>query len=448
MAEFSRKLPQREFEKKHKSKIVGPYKLGKTLGKGTFSKVKLGTQIYTNEKVAIKILKPFEAENWKTIEREIEVLRRLTHPNIIRLHEVLYTDDDGSAEERILYMILDLAEGGELFDHIIATAKLKEDEARRLFRQAVSALEYMHAHLVVHRDLKPENLLLDKDKNIKINDFGLSNFINPGVPLKTFCGSPIYAAPEIVSKKKYEGTGVDVWSLGIILFTMTTGHMPWKLNDNEVENMSDMLKGRFTLPASVTVSPECMDLMKRMIVSDPKKRATLQEVRMHKWTSIGYDNPPPCLLEAELPVAMPDEAVIKKMVSMGHTVKDVKTALSSPEKNHLVTIYHTISKQISDAGPSAPQLTRASTASYSPRLGGLSSADRGIAGGKSKLSQSLGAEATGRRSMAMAYLDEEDHKPRGQVRRTSLGRGSEAPTAEDLGEDKKGFFKNLFKSKK
>jgi serine/threonine protein kinase len=228
---------------------VGSYKLLHLLGKGSFCKVKLATHIVSGQQFAVKIIKAMNLVKWSDVEREIMVLRRLNHPNIIKLHQVLYEDEHRAAHifsvhsgplanlhPRKLYMVVELAEAGELFDYIIKKNHLPEEEARKYFRQILGGLEYMHAQLVVHRDLKPENIVLDVHHNIKINDFGLSNFINPGVRLKNFCGSPVYAAPEIIRKKSYDGPTADIWSLGVMLFTMVTGHLPWKPSNSSPEN--------------------------------------------------------------------------------------------------------------------------------------------------------------------------------------------------------------------
>jgi len=257
---------------------------------------------------------------------------------------------------------MELAEGGELFDHILHYNHFKESRARTYFRQIVSGLEYMHAHLVVHRDLKPENILLDSKLNVKINDFGLSSFISPGVRMSTFCGSPIYAPPEIVLRRSYDGPLVDVWSIGVILFTMVTGHLPWKLRGNRIENLEDMLQGRFDIPPSVKLTPDCVDLLKRMLVPDPKKRASLDEIRMHKWVLEGHSEPPPRLLEVYPAVQSVDEGILRQMEKLGFVAKKVKDVVLANETSPTLTTYHTLLLQKHPPGPSSPALVRTAEA--------------------------------------------------------------------------------------
>lgn len=204
----------------------------------------------------------------------------------------------------------------------MARGRVKEKEARKFFRQIVSGVEYCHANMVVHRDLKPENLLLDIDGNVKINgisslplpvgcinsvlDFGFSNLIKPGKLFSTFCGSPIYAPPEIILEKEYLGPGVDIWSMGVILYALVNGQLPWRLGKNGkiigicifhhsvieliIKDIDKLLAGQYECSASANLSKGVKDLMSRMIVADPKKRATLAEVRTHPWICEGYPN--------------------------------------------------------------------------------------------------------------------------------------------------------------
>lgn len=190
----------------HKSKSIGQYILGKTIGEGTFGKVKLGTHNLTSEKVAVKILEKDRIKDVADIERvarEIHILKLIRHPNIIQLYEIIETPKQ-------LFLIMEYASGGELFDYIVEHTRVPEIEACKFFQQIISGIEYIHKLGVVHRDLKPENLLLDQNKNIKIVDFGLSNTYKNSELLKTACGSPCYAAPEMIAGKQYVGSRVDL----------------------------------------------------------------------------------------------------------------------------------------------------------------------------------------------------------------------------------------------
>uniref|UniRef100_A0A182M0U7 non-specific serine/threonine protein kinase n=1 Tax=Anopheles culicifacies TaxID=139723 RepID=A0A182M0U7_9DIPT len=201
---------------------IGKYKLLKTIGKGNFAKVKLAKHVPTNKEVAIKIIDKTQLNpsSLQKLYREVRIMKMLDHPNIVKLFQVIET-------EKTLYLVMEYASGGEVFDYLVAHGKMKEKEARAKFRQIVSAVQYCHQKRIIHRDLKAENLLLDSEMNIKIADFGFSNEFTPGSKLDTFCGSPPYAAPELFQGRKYDGPEVDVWSLGVILYTLVSGSLPF-----------------------------------------------------------------------------------------------------------------------------------------------------------------------------------------------------------------------------
>ncbi|XP_058009451.1 SNF1-related protein kinase catalytic subunit alpha KIN10 isoform X1 [Hevea brasiliensis] len=252
------------------------YKLGKTLGIGSFGKVKIAEHALTGHKVAIKILNRRKIKNMEMeekVRREIKILRLFMHPHIIRLYEVIETPTD-------IHVVMEYVKSGELFDYIVEKGRLQEDEARNFFQQIISGVEYCHRNMVVHRDLKPENLLLDSKCNVKIADFGLSNIMRDGHFLKTSCGSPNYAAPEVISGKLYAGPEVDVWSCGVILYALLCGTLPF--DDENIPNLFKKIKGGiYTLPSHL--SPGARDLIPRMLVVDPMKRMTIPEIRQHPW---------------------------------------------------------------------------------------------------------------------------------------------------------------------
>eukprot|EP00826_Nyctotherus_ovalis_P005295 TRINITY_DN11192_c0_g1_i11.p1 TRINITY_DN11192_c0_g1~~TRINITY_DN11192_c0_g1_i11.p1 ORF type:complete len:218 (-),score=33.04 TRINITY_DN11192_c0_g1_i11:53-706(-) len=195
---------------------IGHYALGKSLGEGTFGKVRVGTHMLTGEKVAVKILEKeriIDIADVERVAREIHILKIIRHANILQLYEIIETTEK-------LYLITEYISGGELYEYIATNKRIEEPEARKFFCQIISGVEYLNKLNIAHRDLKPENLLLDYAKNIKIVDFGLSNTYKEGERLKTSCGSPCYAAPEIVAGKKYNGLQVDIWSTGVILFCL------------------------------------------------------------------------------------------------------------------------------------------------------------------------------------------------------------------------------------
>jgi 5'-AMP-activated protein kinase catalytic alpha subunit len=207
------------------------------------------------------------------VKREIKILRLFMHPHIIRLYEVIEAPAD-------IYVVMEYVKSGELFDYIVEKGRLQEEEARRFFQQIISGVQYCHRNMVVHRDLKPENLLLDNNCDVKIADFGLSNVMRDGHFLKTSCGSPNYAAPEVISGKLYAGPEVDVWSCGVILYALLCGTLPF--DDENIPNLFKKIKGGiYTLPSHL--SGPARDLIPRMLVVDPMKRITIREIREHPW---------------------------------------------------------------------------------------------------------------------------------------------------------------------
>ncbi|KAJ3198974.1 MAP/microtubule affinity-regulating kinase 3, partial [Dinochytrium kinnereticum] len=207
---------------KQKPSAIGYYDLDKAIGEGNFAKVRLATHCLTGEKVAIKIIdkEKLDKVTARKLFREVRIMKLLNHPHIVRLYEVIDTPKD-------LYLIMEYAAGGEIFDYLVAHGRMKEKDARRHFRQIISAVEYCHNLHIIHRDLKAENLLLDASMNVKIADFGFSNQFNPGQRLNTWCGSPPYAAPELFQGKEYSGPEVDIWSLGVVLYVLVCGSLPF-----------------------------------------------------------------------------------------------------------------------------------------------------------------------------------------------------------------------------
>ncbi|KAK3092537.1 hypothetical protein FSP39_004100 [Pinctada imbricata] len=261
---------------------IGKYRLIKTIGKGNFAKVKLAKHVPTGREVAIKIIDKTQLNpsSLQKLFREVRIMKLLDHPNIVKLFEVIET-------EKTLYLVMEYASGGEVFDYLVAHGRMKEKEARAKFRQIVSAVQYCHQKHIVHRDLKAENLLLDSDMNIKIADYGFSNEFVPGNKLDTFCGSPPYAAPELFQGKKYDGPEVDVWSLGVILYTLVSGSLPFD-GQNLKELRERVLRGKYRIP--FYMSTDCENLLKKFLVLNPTKRASLENIMRDKWMNIGYED--------------------------------------------------------------------------------------------------------------------------------------------------------------
>ncbi|KAI6222345.1 Protein kinase domain-containing protein [Aphelenchoides fujianensis] len=253
---------------------VGFYEVDSTIGKGNHAVVKLARHRITKTEVAIKIIdkRQLDPESLKKAYREIQVLKKIRHPHIIRLYQVMESTN-------MIYLVTEYAKKGEMFDYIARRKKLSEDEAREKFWQILSGVDYLHSNGIVHRDLKAENLLLDNDMNIKIADFGFSNFYG-NENLNTFCGSPPYGAPEIFTGKDYVGPEVDVWSLGVVLYVLVCGVLPFE--GCNLQHLRDrVLSGVVRFPYFMTT--ECESLIRRMLTLNPAKRPTIEEIKKHKW---------------------------------------------------------------------------------------------------------------------------------------------------------------------
>lgn len=244
--------------------------------------VKLAKHVITGHEVAIKIIDKtaLNPSSLQKLFREVKIMKQLDHPNIVKLYQVMET-------EQTLYLVLEYASGGEVFDYLVAHGRMKEKEARAKFRQIVSAVQYLHSKNIIHRDLKAENLLLDQDMNIKIADFGFSNTFSLGNKLDTFCGSPPYAAPELFSGKKYDGPEVDVWSLGVILYTLVSGSLPFD-GQNLKELRERVLRGKYRIP--FYMSTDCENLLKKFLVINPQRRSSLDNIMKDRWMNVGYED--------------------------------------------------------------------------------------------------------------------------------------------------------------
>ncbi|XP_055729234.1 MAP/microtubule affinity-regulating kinase 3-like isoform X3 [Salvelinus fontinalis] len=316
---------------------IGNYRLLKTIGKGNFAKVKLARHILTGREVAIKIIDKTQLNptSLQKLFREVRIMKILNHPNIVKLFEVIET-------EKTLYLVMEYASGGEVFDYLVAHGRMKEKEARAKFRQIVSAVQYCHQKHIVHRDLKAENLLLDADMNIKIADFGFSNEFVMGSKLDTFCGSPPYAAPELFQGKKYDGPEVDVWSLGVILYTLVSGSLPFD-GQNLKELRERVLRGKYRIP--FYMSTDCENLLKRFLVLNPAKRGTLEvreegqnQIMKDRWINAG------CEEEEMKPFVEPetditDQKRIDIMVGMGYTREEVTESLTRMKYDEITATY-------------------------------------------------------------------------------------------------------------
>ncbi|KAF3041310.1 Protein kinase [Didymella heteroderae] len=349
------------------SQRLGQYTIVKTLGEGSFGKVKLATHQVSGQKVALKIInrkRLVTRDMAGRIEREIQYLQLLRHPHIIKLYTVITTPTE-------IIMVLEYA-GGELFDYIVNNGRLQEDKARKFFQQIVCAVEYCHRHKIVHRDLKPENLLLDDQYNVKIADFGLSNIMTDGNFLKTSCGSPNYAAPEVISGKLYAGPEVDVWSCGVILYVLLVGRLPF--DDEYIPTLfKKIAAGNYSIPNYL--SPGAVSLIKKMLMVNPVHRITIGEIRMDPWfiTDLpAYLEPPiqeffdtgidpnkaidPKAVAPSQPAPVVQrlhETVVSKLgKTMGYAKHDVQEALARDEPSAIKDAYLIVREnQIMKANP-------------------------------------------------------------------------------------------------
>uniref|UniRef100_A0A673CGL7 non-specific serine/threonine protein kinase n=1 Tax=Sphaeramia orbicularis TaxID=375764 RepID=A0A673CGL7_9TELE len=312
---------------------IGNYRLLKTIGKGNFAKVKLARHTLTGREVAIKIIDKTQL-NPSSLQKVVVLRECRQMSNKVKLFEVIES-------EKTLYLVMEYASGGEVFDYLVAHGRMKEKEARAKFRQIVSAVEYCHQKRIVHRDLKAENLLLDADMNIKIADFGFSNEFTLGSKLDTFCGSPPYAAPELFQGKKYDGPEVDVWSLGVILYTLVSGSLPFD-GQNLKELRERVLRGKYRIP--FYMSTDCENLLKKLLVLNPGKRSSLQQIMEDRWMNAGYDK------EDLKPYSEPEPEFndlkrIELMETMGFPPEEVRTALEGQKYNEATATYLLLGKK-------------------------------------------------------------------------------------------------------
>lgn len=324
---------------------VGFYDIEKTLGKGNFAVVKLARHRVTKTQVAIKIIDKtrLDPSNLEKIYREVQIMKLLNHPHIIKLYQVMETKD-------MLYIVTEFAKNGEMFDHLTSHGHLSESEARNKFWQILSAVEYCHKHHIVHRDLKTENLLLDANMNIKLADFGFGNFYKSGEPLSTWCGSPPYAAPEVFEGKEYEGPHLDIWSLGVVLYVLVCGSLPFD-GPNLPTLRQRVLEGRFRIP--YFMSQDCEMLIRRMLVVDPTKRITIAQIKQHKWMQAD----PSLQQQQTLSFSMHNynsnlgdynEQVLGIMQTLGIDRQRTVESLQNSSYNHFAAIYYLLLERLKE----------------------------------------------------------------------------------------------------
>lgn len=262
-------------EQGHKKK----YELLRTLGKGSFGRVKEAIHLLSGEKIAIKIMEKArikKEDDQDRIRREISILSKVHHANIVQLYEVIETKE-------YYYFVMECAEQGELSAYIENRKKLPEKEACKFFQQLIGAVNYLHKLGCAHRDVKPSNILIDANNDIKLIDFGLGNLYDENEKLKTACGSPCYAAPEIISGEAYDPITIDIWSSGITLYAMLCGHLPF---DDESKSVlyDKILACQFAIPRHL--SPTAADLLSKILVRKVSDRLTIEQIMEHPWFSL------------------------------------------------------------------------------------------------------------------------------------------------------------------
>lgn len=330
---------------KFKNKIgdasLSQFVLSEKLGQGTFGKVRLGTHIATGEKVAVKILeknKIQEQEDKMRIEREIKILKMLRHNNLIQLYSVIQTPSQ-------IYLIMEYSKGKDLFNYIVQNKRISEPEACLFFQQIIDGVTFLHRLKICHRDLKPENLLLE-NKTLKLIDFGLSNLYGKDMMLGTACGSPSYAAPEMLTGNPYNGLKSDIWSCGVCLYAMVCGFLPFE--DPNQENLyRKILEGRYALPSFV--SDNCKDLIRRIMCIDLDSRYTLEDIKNHPW----YKQLTPKINEGLsihhiiLPI---DQDIVDELGKKGFDKKQLRSDIIANKHNHYTTTYYLTVKSRSRQG--------------------------------------------------------------------------------------------------
>nr|ABM66448.1 SOS2-like protein [Brassica juncea] len=266
-----------------KTRKLGKYEVGRTIGEGSFAKVKFARNTDSGENVAIKIMAKSTILKNKMadqVKREISIMKIVRHPNIVRLYEVL-------ASPSKIYIVLEFVTGGELFDRIVHKGRLEESEARKYFQQLIDAIAHCHCKGVYHRDLKPENLLLDTNGNLKVSDFGLSALPQQGVELlRTTCGTPNYAAPEVLNGQGYDGSAADIWSCGVILFVIMAGFLPF--SETDLPSLYRKISAaEFSCPQ--WFSEDVKSLIQRILDPNPKTRIQIQrKLGKHSWFRLNY----------------------------------------------------------------------------------------------------------------------------------------------------------------
>uniref|UniRef100_A0A673MCC0 non-specific serine/threonine protein kinase n=1 Tax=Sinocyclocheilus rhinocerous TaxID=307959 RepID=A0A673MCC0_9TELE len=327
------------------TKRVGNYLIGRKLGEGSFAKVREGLHAITGEKVAVKVIDKKKAKKdsyvTKNLRREGHIQQMIRHPNITQLLDILETDNS-------YYLVMELCPGGNLMNHIYEKKRLEEREVQKYVRQLVMAVEHLHRAGVVHRDLKIENLLLDEQDNIKLIDFGLSNcagILGYSDPFSTQCGSPAYAAPELLSRKKY-GSKVDVWSIGVNMYAMLAGNLPFTVEPFSLNALHQRMVDKDMNPLPPSISSAATSLLKKLLEPDPVKRPNIHQVMADPWLQLGNPHTGVPYLN-RIHIEEINHIVLLHMTEkMGYKHSEVLSTVLTNKACHTLTVYFLLNNKM------------------------------------------------------------------------------------------------------
>ncbi|XP_050189422.1 hormonally up-regulated neu tumor-associated kinase isoform X1 [Myiozetetes cayanensis] len=330
------------------TKRVGNYLIGRKLGEGSFAKVREGLHVITGEKVAVKVIDKKRAKKdtyvTKNLRREGQIQQMIRHPNIAQLLDILETENS-------YYLVMELCPGGNLMHKIYEKKRLEEHEARKYIRQLILAVEHLHRAGVVHRDLKIENLLLDEDNNIKLIDFGLSNcagILGYSDPFSTQCGSPAYAAPELLARKKY-GPKIDVWSIGVNMYAMLTGTLPFTVEPFSLRALYQKMVDKEMNPFPTQLSSAAINFLRSLLEPDPAKRPNIQQALANRWLNENYPGraPPNVTYPNRIHLEDLSQSVLLHMTEkLGYKNSDVINTVLSNRASHTLAIYFLLNKKL------------------------------------------------------------------------------------------------------
>ncbi|KAM4700724.1 hormonally up-regulated neu tumor-associated kinase [Discoglossus pictus] len=330
------------------TKRVGSYLIGRKLGEGSFAKVREGLHVVTGEKVAVKVIDKKKAKKdtyvTKNLRREGQIQQMIRHPHITQLLDILETENS-------YYLVMELCTGGNLMHKIYEKKRLEENEARKYIRQLILAVEHLHRAGVVHRDLKIENLLLDENNNIKLIDFGLSNcasILGYTDPFSTQCGSPAYAAPELLARKKY-GPKVDVWSIGVNMYAMLTGTLPFTVEPFSLRALYQKMVDKDMNPLPTHLSPAAINFLRCLLEPDPIKRPNIQQALANRWLNDNYHGKGLHTVTFPNRIHLEDlsQSVILHMSEkLGYKHSDVINIILSNRACHTLTVYFLLNRKL------------------------------------------------------------------------------------------------------